>query len=51
MHFGVWRQRDAMRLCGNRFGVIPRRFDDEKDWIRLIAVASINCDFQPNRRI
>jgi hypothetical protein len=33
MHFGLWRQRDPMRRCGNRFEVIPRSFDDEKELV------------------
>jgi hypothetical protein len=51
MHFALWRQRDAMRQCEIRFGVIPRSFDDEKDWFRLIAAASINCDFRLHARV
>jgi hypothetical protein len=51
MHFALWRQRDAMRHCGNRFEVIPRLFDVKKNWFRLIAAASINCDFRPNARV
>jgi hypothetical protein len=31
MQFRLWRQRDAMRQCGNAFEVIPRSFDDEKE--------------------
>jgi hypothetical protein len=34
-----------MRQCTIDFGVIPRSFGDEKDRSRLIAAASINCDF------
>jgi hypothetical protein len=35
-----------MRQCKIDFGVIPRSFGDEKDRARLIAAASINCDFR-----
>jgi hypothetical protein len=45
MQFAIWREQDAMRQCGNGFGVIPRSFRDEKESFRLIAAASINCDF------
>jgi hypothetical protein len=48
MSVAVWRQHDAMRRCGNGFGVIPRPSDGEKEIdFRLIAAASINCDFRP----
>ena len=26
----MWQQKDTMRQCGNDFGVIPRKLDDEK---------------------
>jgi hypothetical protein len=34
------------------FGVIPRVFDGEKNRFRLVAAASINCDFRgrPNEK-
>jgi hypothetical protein len=44
MQFAIWREQDAMRQCGIGFGVIPRLFRDQKRF-RLIAAASINCDF------
>jgi hypothetical protein len=34
MQFAVWREQDAMRRCGNGFGVIPRSFRDEKESFR-----------------
>ena len=30
LEFWIWRHKDGMRQCGNDFGVIPRKFDDEK---------------------
>jgi hypothetical protein len=33
MQVAVWREQDAMRQCGNGFGVIARSFRDEKESI------------------
>jgi hypothetical protein len=45
MQIELWQQKDVMRQCGIRFGVIRRRFDGQNDRSRPIAAASINCDF------